>query len=109
MTNQIVTEAIVKDVPLETVKQIEFQQLVCANSFDLEGKTFDFILKYRDWTLFENKLKTLIAFNFKKAIKAKDKTLFKKVLKANAKIITNSLAAATANDEMTAEFNLKTQ
>ena len=109
MNNQIVTEAIIKDVPLETVKQIEFQQLVCANSFDLEGKTFDFILKHRDWTLFENKLKTLIAFNFKKAIKAKDKSLLKKILKANTKIITNPLTAAAANDEMTAEFNLKTQ
>ena len=109
MNNQIVTEAIVKDVPLETVKQIEFQQLLCANTFDLEGKTFDFIIKHRDWALFENKLKTLIAFNFKKAIKAKDKSLFKKILKANAKIITNPLTAAAANDKMTTEFNLKTQ
>ncbi len=109
MNNQIVTEAIVEDVPLETVKQIEFQQLLCANSFDIEGKTFDFIIKHRDWTLFENKLKTLIAFNFKKAVKAKDKSLLKKILKANAKIIINSLVAAAANDEMTAEFNLKTQ
>jgi thioredoxin-related protein len=107
MTTEPLTDDLVKNMPLDSLQQIHYQQFINAYFNELDGKTFDFILAHRDFILFENKLKLLVKKNFELALLRKDKKLFKKVLKANSKIITDPTIAEAQNKELTLKFEEK--
>jgi hypothetical protein len=104
MSTEPLTENIVKNMPLDSLQLIHYQQFISAYANELDGKTFDFILAHRDFTLFENKLKLLVKKNFELAMLRKDKKLLKRVLKANEKIIVDPTVAGVKNKELTLKF-----
>jgi thioredoxin-related protein len=104
MSTESLTDDLVKNMPLDSLQQIHYQQFINIYSNELDGKTFEFILAHRDFTLFENKLKLLVKKNFELALAKKDKKLLKKVLKANSKIITDPSLAEEKNKELTLKF-----
>jgi thiol-disulfide isomerase/thioredoxin len=109
MNTEYLTDDLVKNMPVDSLQQIHYQQFISAYTNEIEGKTFDFILAHRDFTLFENKLKLLVKKNFELAFTNKDKKLFKKVLKANSKIITDPLLAEEKNKELALKFEKQSE
>ena len=108
MSNEIVTNEVIKNMPLDSLQQIHYQQFINSYAEEPDGKTFDFILKNRTFTLFENKLKLLVQKNFDLAVINKDKNLLKRVLKANSKIINDPSVSEEKNKALTLKFNEKT-
>ena len=107
LSNEIVTDAMVKDLPIDTLMNPTYQQLLYQFSSALEGKTFDFFLKHKDMMIIEGKLKTLITQNFNYAIRDKDKNLLARVLKANTRIIDTPSVSEERNALMTLSFHEK--
>jgi thioredoxin-related protein len=107
MTTESLTDDIVKNMPLDSLQQIHYQQFINTYATQPDGKTFDFILAHRDFTLFGNKLKLLVKKNFDLAIKTKDRNLLKRVLKANSKIENDSSVSSEKNVQLTKEFDEK--
>ncbi len=99
------TDRVVKNLPLDSLKAIHFQQFITNFATEPDGKTFDFILTHRDFLLFENKLTLLIRNNFDVAVAKKDKNLLKRVLKANEKIINDPSVSAEKNKQLTLKFD----
>ncbi len=102
------TAAIIKDLPPDSLKNDNFQQFIMSYAYDLTGKTFDYILENRENPIYESRLKTLISQNFKNACKNDDKNHLKQILKANEKILSDSLAEE-ANLALTMEFYAETE
>lgn len=107
LDNDVLTDALVKQTPLDTLLQTNYQQYLFQYSNALEGKTFDFFLRHRDQQLFEAKLKTLIPTNINLAIKEKDKNLLAKVLAANTRIINDPSVSEESNEFWTLKFHEK--
>ena len=108
MSNEALTDDLVKTLPLDSLQLIQYQQFINTFSSDVDSKTFDFILNHRNLLLFEIKLKLLIQKNFNLAVNKKDKNLLKKVLKANAKILNDPSVSDEKNAQLTLKFNEET-
>ena len=107
LPNEIITDAMVKDLPIDTLMNPSYQQLLYQFSYALEGKTFDFFLKHKDLMIIGAKLKTLITQNFNYAVRDKDKNLLAKVLKANTRVIDTPSVSEERNALLTLTFHEK--
>ena len=107
LSNDAVTDALVKDMPLDTLMKIEYQQFLYQYFNALEGKTFDFILKHQDQPMLDAKLKSLILINVNQAIKDKDKNLLAKALTANTRIINDPSVSEESNAFWTLKYHEK--
>ena len=107
MSTESLTDGIIKNLPLDSLKTIPFQQFIANFAHEPDGKTFDFILMHRDFLLFENKLTLLVRQNFDLAIAKKDKNLLKRVLKANERIINDPSVSTEKNAQLTKAFDEK--
>lgn len=99
MSTEDITNVLVKEMPLDTLMKLEYQQFLYQYSNALDGKTFDFILKHRGQPMFEAKLKTLIPYNINQAIKEKDKNLLGKALSTNTRIINDPSVSEESNEQ----------
>lgn len=108
ISNESLTDAVVRNLPLDSLKEVHFQQFISNFSTEPDGKTFDFILKNRDFLLFENKLTLLVQKNFNVAVQNKDKNLLKRVLKANEKIIKDPSVSEEKNAQLMVKYYEKT-
>ncbi len=107
LANDILTDALVMETPLDTLLTIPYQQFLFQYTSTLEGKAFEFILKHRDQNLFEAKLKMLIQTNMNVAIKTKDKDHLTKVLAANTRILNDPSVSEESNAAWTLRFHEK--
>jgi thiol-disulfide isomerase/thioredoxin len=109
LSNDILTDAAVRELPLDTLKQMPYQQFLLSQAHDLNTKTFEFLVENKDVKLFEYKLSMLIKENFTRAVEYKDKNLLKQVLKANTRVISNPSVSETENARLMIDFNEKTK
>jgi thiol-disulfide isomerase/thioredoxin len=108
LSNRRLTDAIIKDVPADTLNLLRYKQFLTAYAYELEGKTFEHLLKNRQEAIFDVKLKSLVLQNLAEAISHKDKSQLKSILKANAKIVTDPSVLEESNEQLTLEYYQKT-
>jgi thiol-disulfide isomerase/thioredoxin len=108
LSNRRLTDAIVNDVPTDSLSLQRYKQFLTAYAYELEGKTFDYLVKNKQEAIYEIKLKSLISQNMGEAIAHKDKSKLKSILKANAKIVTDPSVLEELNEQLTLEYYQKT-
>jgi thiol-disulfide isomerase/thioredoxin len=108
LSNRRLTDAVVKDVPTDTLNLVRYKQFLTAYAYELEGKTFDYLLKNRQEAIYDVKLKSLIPMNLAEAIAHKDKSKLKSILKANVKIVTDPSVLEESNEQLSFEYYQKT-
>ena len=107
LSNDAITDVIIKDMPLDTLLKLEYQQYIYQFSHAIQGKTFEFIFNHQDQPMFKAKLKTLIHTNVNIAIKEKDKNYLSKVLAVNTRIINNPSVSEESNAYWTLKYHEK--
>lgn len=108
LNSESLTDVLIKEMPMDTLLKVEFQQFLYQYSNTIEGKTFDFFLKHQDQPIFNTKLKSLIPINVNLAIKEKDKNHLAKTLKANTRIINDPSVSEESNEHWTLKYHEKT-
>lgn len=108
MSTEYVTDALIKDLPLDTLMQPHYRQFFISYAFQLDSKTFNFLFKHRELPMFESKLKQMVALNFNMAINEKNKSLLQRVLKANTFVTNDPSVSDEKNEQLTLEFHEKT-
>jgi thiol-disulfide isomerase/thioredoxin len=108
LSNRRLTDAVIKDLPADSLNLQRYKQFLTAFAYELEGKTFDYLLKNRQEAIFEAKLKSLIQMNMTEAIAHKDKSQLKSIFKANAKIVNDPSVLEESNEQLSLEFYQKT-
>jgi thiol-disulfide isomerase/thioredoxin len=105
MSNEVMTDALIKSLPLDSLQQLHYQQFITTYANAPDGTTFEFILKNRQLLLFEHKLKSIVQKNVNLAIQKKDKNLLKRALEANASILNSPAVSDEKNAQMTLKYN----
>ncbi len=109
ISNEIITDAIITDLPKDSLAAMHFKQFIMTYSHDLDSKTFDYILKNRNEPIYEVKLKNLLQVQILEAAAAKDKNYLKRILNANARIETDPSVLEERNAELTLEYYRKSK
>ncbi len=107
LSTESLTDVLVKEMPVDTLLKLEFQQFLYQFSNAIEGKTFDFFLKHKDQPIFNAKLKSLIPINVNLAVKEKDKNHLSKTLTANTSIINDPSVSEEINEQWTLTYYAK--
>jgi thiol-disulfide isomerase/thioredoxin len=107
LSNDGIINTVVEELPTDTLLQIGYMQFIFQHFNGIEGRTFNFILEHKKESIFENKLKILIATNINLAIKTKNKNLLDKVLAANTRIINDPSVSEENNLMWTLKFHEK--
>jgi hypothetical protein len=84
LTNDYLTDLLIKKLPADTLEQPYFQQFLTTYATQLDSKTFDFLLKHKDIPIYNNKIKKMIQQNLEWAADTEDLDLLSTVLKANS-------------------------
>ncbi|MBL7818678.1 MAG: carboxypeptidase-like regulatory domain-containing protein [Saprospiraceae bacterium] len=107
LSNDDIFNTIVKELPSDTLLKIGYEQFLFQYFNGIEGQAFNFILEHKNESIFETKLKLLIATNINLAIKTKDKSLLEKILAANTRIINDPSVSEESNLMWTLKYHEK--